>query len=153
MKKGTFCPGCQTRDKRAPLLSRTGVPGWETGTTAVSQPGQINVFQQCQPLRCRIGHVCQGRGERHRRAALQGRRELFCVREGDVLTILAGRCCRHLLSQHARYEVWTFVLATNNAFSFASSAFVHGTSSFIGTLPDRRREPGVVLLRLWHGNP
>ena len=29
----TFCPGCQTRDKRAPLLSRTGVPGWETGTT------------------------------------------------------------------------------------------------------------------------
>jgi len=25
-------------------LSRTGVPGWETGTTAVSQPGQINVF-------------------------------------------------------------------------------------------------------------
>ena len=40
----TFCPGCQTRDKRAPLLSRTGVPGWETGTTAVSQPGQINVF-------------------------------------------------------------------------------------------------------------
>ena len=24
--------------------SRTGVPGWETGTTAVSQPGQINVF-------------------------------------------------------------------------------------------------------------
>ena len=43
-KKGTFCPGCQTRDKRAPLLSRTGVPGWETGTTGVSQPGQINVF-------------------------------------------------------------------------------------------------------------
>ena len=27
-----------------PLLSRTGVPGWETGTTGVSQPGQINVF-------------------------------------------------------------------------------------------------------------
>ena len=39
-----FCPGCQTRDKRAPLLSRTGVSGWETGTTGVSQPGQINVF-------------------------------------------------------------------------------------------------------------
>ena len=30
--------------KGTPLLSRTGVPGWETGTTAVSQPGQINVF-------------------------------------------------------------------------------------------------------------
>ena len=43
-QKGAFCPGCQTRDKRAPLLSRTGVPGWETGTTGVSQPGQINVF-------------------------------------------------------------------------------------------------------------
>ena len=27
-----------------PLLSRTGVPGWETGTTAVFQPGQINIF-------------------------------------------------------------------------------------------------------------
>ena len=27
-----------------PLLSRTGVPGWETGTTGVSQLGQINVF-------------------------------------------------------------------------------------------------------------
>ena len=43
-QNGVFCPGCQTRDKRAPLLSRTGVPGWETGTTGVSQPGQINVF-------------------------------------------------------------------------------------------------------------
>ena len=43
-QKVLFCPGCQTRDKRTPLLSRTGVPGWETGTTAVSQPGQINVF-------------------------------------------------------------------------------------------------------------
>ena len=43
-KKETFCPGCHTRDKKAPLLSRTGVPGWETGITAVSQPGQINVF-------------------------------------------------------------------------------------------------------------
>ena len=30
--------------KGTPLLSRTGVPGWETGTTAVSEPGQINVF-------------------------------------------------------------------------------------------------------------
>jgi len=30
-------------------LSRTGVPGWETGTTAVSQPGQINVFVVVDP--------------------------------------------------------------------------------------------------------
>ena len=33
-----------TGTKGHPLLSRTGVPCWETGTTAVSQPGQINVF-------------------------------------------------------------------------------------------------------------
>ena len=40
------------RDKRVrPLLSRTGVPGWETGTTGVSQPGQINVFVV-------VVHVC-----------------------------------------------------------------------------------------------
>ena len=38
-----FCPGCQTRDKRTPLLSWPSVPGWETGTTRVSQPGQISV--------------------------------------------------------------------------------------------------------------
>ena len=25
-------------------MSRTGVPGWETGTTGVSQSGQINIF-------------------------------------------------------------------------------------------------------------
>ena len=57
-KKGPFVPvGVTNRDKRSssvpvarpgtkghPLLSRTGVLGWETGTTAVSQPGQINVF-------------------------------------------------------------------------------------------------------------
>ena len=39
----TFCPGCQTRDKRTPLLSRPGVLGWETGTTKVSQSGQISL--------------------------------------------------------------------------------------------------------------
>ena len=33
-----------TGTKGHPLLSRTGVTGWETGTTGVSQPGQINVF-------------------------------------------------------------------------------------------------------------
>ena len=38
-QKGAFCPSCKTREKRAP-----GVPGWETGTTGVSQPRQINVF-------------------------------------------------------------------------------------------------------------
>ena len=61
-KKGPFGPVDNTnRDKRVRqprgrwqhLLSRlvlptgtkvTGVPGWETGTTGVSQPGQINVF-------------------------------------------------------------------------------------------------------------
>ena len=40
-QKGDFCPDCQTRDKRA---SRSGVPGWETGTTEISQPGQISIF-------------------------------------------------------------------------------------------------------------
>ena len=30
--------------QKGPLLSRTGVPGWETGTTGVSQSEQINVF-------------------------------------------------------------------------------------------------------------
>ena len=59
-----FCPGSGNRDKRGPfvpigntnrdrlpdpgqkeppLLSRPGVPGWETGTTKVSQPGQISL--------------------------------------------------------------------------------------------------------------
>ena len=41
-QKVAFCPGCQTRDKMTPLLSRPGVPGWEIGTTRVSQPGQIS---------------------------------------------------------------------------------------------------------------
>ena len=44
-----FCPGCQTRDKKTPLLSRLGVPGWETGTTEVSQPGQISVSVVVDP--------------------------------------------------------------------------------------------------------
>ena len=52
MKKKTFCPGwCYQPGQKVlfcpgchPLLSRTGVSGWETGTTGVSQPGQINVF-------------------------------------------------------------------------------------------------------------
>ena len=57
-KKGPFVPvGSTNRDKRSsfvpvdrpgtkghPILSRTGVPGWEIGTTGISQPGQINVF-------------------------------------------------------------------------------------------------------------
>ena len=56
----TFCPGwcyqpgqkvvARPGTKGHPLLSRTGVPGWETGTTAVSQPGQINVFVVVHPI-------------------------------------------------------------------------------------------------------
>ena len=56
-KNGPFVPvGKTNRDKRVffilvarpgikshPLLSRPGVPGWETGTIGVSQPGQISV--------------------------------------------------------------------------------------------------------------
>ena len=43
-KRSSFVPVATPGTKGHPLLSRTGVPGWETGTTAVSQPGQINVF-------------------------------------------------------------------------------------------------------------
>ena len=43
-KKRHFVPVARPGTKGHPLLSRTDVPGWETGTTAVSQPGQINVF-------------------------------------------------------------------------------------------------------------
>ena len=43
-KKGPFVPVARPGTKGHPLLSRTGIPGWETGTTGVSQPGQINVF-------------------------------------------------------------------------------------------------------------
>ena len=39
-----FVPVGRPGTKGHPLLSRTGVPGWETGTTGVSQPEQINVF-------------------------------------------------------------------------------------------------------------
>ena len=44
VKRVLFVPVARPGTKGHPLLSRTGVPGWETGTTAVSQPGQINVF-------------------------------------------------------------------------------------------------------------
>jgi len=40
----SFVPVARPGTKRHPLFSRTGVPSWETGTTVVSQPGQINVF-------------------------------------------------------------------------------------------------------------
>ena len=40
----SFVPVARPGTKGHPLLSRTGVPGWETGTTGVSQPGQINIF-------------------------------------------------------------------------------------------------------------
>ena len=38
-QKGVFCPGCQTRDKKA----RPGVSGWKTGTIEFSQPEQMSV--------------------------------------------------------------------------------------------------------------
>jgi len=41
-------------------LSRTGVPGWETGTTAVSQPGQINVFVVVWGPACEGGALAWG---------------------------------------------------------------------------------------------
>ena len=40
----SFVPVARPGTKGHPLLSRTGVPSWETGTTWVLQPGQINVF-------------------------------------------------------------------------------------------------------------
>ena len=40
----SFVPVARLGTKGHPLLSRTGVPGWETGTKKVSQPGQIKVF-------------------------------------------------------------------------------------------------------------
>ena len=43
-KMSSSVPVARPGTKGHPLLSRTGVPGWETRTTAVSQPGQINVF-------------------------------------------------------------------------------------------------------------
>ena len=43
-KRSSFVPVARPGTKEHLLLSRTGVPGWETGTTGVSQPGQINVF-------------------------------------------------------------------------------------------------------------
>ena len=42
-KRSSFVPVARLGTKEHPLLSRTGVPGWETGTTEVSQPGQISV--------------------------------------------------------------------------------------------------------------
>ena len=44
-----FVPVARPGTKGRPLLSQTGVPGWETGTTGVSQPGQINVFVVVPP--------------------------------------------------------------------------------------------------------
>ena len=43
-KKRPFVPIARPGTKWHPILSRTSVPGWETGTTGISQPGQINVF-------------------------------------------------------------------------------------------------------------
>ena len=43
-KRVSFVPVARSGTKGFPLLSRHGVPGWETGTKKVSQPGQIKVF-------------------------------------------------------------------------------------------------------------
>ena len=43
-KRVSFVPVVRSGTKGFPLLSRHGVPGWETGTKKVSQPGQIKVF-------------------------------------------------------------------------------------------------------------
>ena len=43
-KRSSFVPVATPGTKGHLLLSRTGVAGWKTGTTAVSQSGQINVF-------------------------------------------------------------------------------------------------------------
>jgi len=42
-KRVLFIPVARPGTKGHPLLSRPGVPGWETGTIGVFQPGQINV--------------------------------------------------------------------------------------------------------------
>ena len=42
-KKGPFVPVARPGTKGHPLLSQSGVPGWETETTEVSQPGQISI--------------------------------------------------------------------------------------------------------------
>ena len=41
--KGSLLSRLPDPGQKDPLLSRPGVPGWETGTTRVSQPGQISV--------------------------------------------------------------------------------------------------------------
>jgi hypothetical protein len=42
-KRDSFVPVARSGTKGFPLLSRHGVPVWETGTKNVSQPGQIKV--------------------------------------------------------------------------------------------------------------
>ena len=41
--KGSLLSRLPDPGQKDPLLSRPGVPGWETGTTRVSQSGQISV--------------------------------------------------------------------------------------------------------------
>ena len=43
-KRVYFVPVARPGTKEFLFLSRHGVPGWETGTKKVSQPGQIKVF-------------------------------------------------------------------------------------------------------------
>ena len=60
-KERPFVPVARPGTKGHPLLSRTGVPGWETGTTGDSQPGQINVFVVALWLRIPRAPRPQGR--------------------------------------------------------------------------------------------
>src|SRR6185503_2627811 len=49
-QKVLFCPGCQTRTKGHPLLSRTGVPGGEIRTTGGFPTGTNQRF--CSSEKC-----------------------------------------------------------------------------------------------------
>ena len=50
-KRVSFVPVARPGTKEFALLSWHGVPGWETGTKKVSQPGQIKVFVVVNGLR------------------------------------------------------------------------------------------------------
>ena len=51
-KMSSFVPVARPGTKGHPLLSRTGVPGWETGTTAVSNRDKSTFLQQCFFVSC-----------------------------------------------------------------------------------------------------
>ena len=51
-----FIPVARPGTKGHPLLSRLGGPGWETGTTGVSQPEQISVSVVVNVLKDTLGN-------------------------------------------------------------------------------------------------